>query len=209
MKILIADDHPVVREGLIQILKRLPEVAEIEEVTTGTEALKNIKGNHYDCVILDISLPGMSGLEVLKNLRIQNTVTPVLVLSMHPEEQFSVRALKLGASGYVTKDRAAEELIIAINKISSGKKYVSSELAEYMASSIDYKYKELVQEKLTDREFQVMIHLARGKSPKEISSELNISTKTVSTHRANILEKMAMKNNSELVIFAMKNFLIE
>lgn len=209
MRILIADDHSIVREGLKQLLKRLPEVSIIDEVTTGTEALKEIKSNKYCCVILDISLPGMSGLDVLKNLSILHIETPVLILSMHPEEQFALRALKLGAAGYVTKDRAAEELLIAIRKIISGRKYVSPELAEYMAGSMDNRFKELQQEKLSEREFQVMILLARGKSSNDIANELNISIKTVNTHRSKILAKMALKNNSELVIYAMKNSLVE
>lgn len=136
MKILIADDHTVVREGLKQILKKLPDVKQIQEATNGIDALKMIESGEFNFVILDISLPGMSGIDILKSLKMQNIVTRVLVLSMHPEEQFAVRALKLGAMGYVTKDRAGEELLIAIRKISGGGKYASSELAEYMAFNL-------------------------------------------------------------------------
>jgi DNA-binding NarL/FixJ family response regulator len=209
MKILIADDHSVVREGLKQILKKLPEVKQIDEVTNGADALKKIESSVYDFVILDISLPGMSGLDVLKNLRIQKNETRVLILSMHPEEQFAVRALKLGAAGYVTKDRAGEELLAAIRKISSGGKYVSPELAEYMAFSMESKFEKLVHEKLSEREFQIMILLAGGKSAREIAKELFISEKTVGTHRARIMEKMGLNKNTELTFYAIKNKLIE
>ena len=209
MKILIADDHSVVREGLKQILKKLPEVKLIDETTNGTDALKMIGSNVYNFVILDISLPGMSGLDVLKNLKIQNNETHVLILSMHPEEQFAVRALKLGASGYVTKDRAGEELLDAIKKISSGGKYVSHELAEYMAFSLKNNFEKLAHEKLSEREFQIMIMLASGKSTTEIAKELFISEKTVGTHRSRIMEKMGMHKNTELTFYAMKNKLIE
>jgi len=209
MKFLIADDHTVVREGLKVILSKLKGVAQIEEVTKGTDALKKIENNIYDLVILDISLPGMSGLEVLKNIKIRNIVTPVLILSMHPEEQYALRALRSGASGYVTKDRAGEELLAAIRKISSGGRYLSSELAEYIAFNFDKKTGLLLHEKLSEREFEVMLLLARGRSVKETAGELFISEKTVGTHRARIMNKMGIKKNSELIVYAIKNKLIE
>ena len=209
MKILIADDHTVVREGLKQILKKLPDVSQVEEATNGTNALKMIQNSGYDFVILDISLPGMSGLDILKSLKIQNNPTPILVLSMHPEEQFAVRALKLGAMGYVTKDKAGEELLAAIRKISSSGKYVSSELAEYMAFNLDNKFDTLLHQKLSEREFQIMLLLAEGKSSREIAEELFISEKTVGTHRLRIMQKMGMKKNSELTFYAINNKLIE
>jgi DNA-binding NarL/FixJ family response regulator len=209
MKILIADDHAVVLEGLKQILAKLPDVNLIEEARDGREALRMIESKVYDFVILDISLPGMSGLDVLKNLKIQDNQTHILILSMHPEEQFAVRAFKSGASGYVTKDRAGEELLVAIKKISSGGKYVSAELAEYMALSLDDKFEELLHEKLSQREFQIMILFAKGRSSAEIARELFISEKTVGTHRARIMEKMGMKKISELIFYAMKNKLTE
>lgn len=209
MKILIADDHTVVREGLKVILSKLTGVAQIEEVTNGTDALKKIENNIYDLVILDISLPGMSGPEILKNLKIRNIVTPVLILSMHPEEQYALRALRSGASGYVTKDRAGEELLAAIRKISSGGRYLSSELTEYIAFNFDKKTELLLHEKLSEREFEIMLLLARGRSVKEIAGELFISEKTVGTHRAKIMNKMGIKKNSELIIYAMNNKLTE
>jgi two-component system, NarL family, invasion response regulator UvrY len=209
MKILIADDHSVVREGLKQILKKLPDVNQIQETTNGIDALKMIESGEYDFIILDISLPGLSGIDILKSLKVQNIFTRVLVLSMHPEEQFAVRALKLGAMGYVTKDRAGEELLTAIRKISGGGKYVSTELAEYMAFNTDYKSEIALHEKLSEREYQIMMLLARGKSSREIAGELFISEKTVGTHRLRIMRKMGMKKNSDLTFYAINNKLIK
>jgi DNA-binding NarL/FixJ family response regulator len=209
MKILIADDHAVVREGLKQILKKLPDIKQIQEATNGIDALKMIESGEFNFIILDISLPGMSGIDILKSLKMQNIATRVLVLSMHPEEQFAVRALKLGAMGYVTKDRAGEELLAAIQKILGGGKYVSSELAEYMAFNLDYKNEDVLHEKLSEREFQIMINLAKGKSSREIAGELFISEKTVGTHRLRIMRKMGMKKNTDLTFYAVNNKLIE
>jgi DNA-binding NarL/FixJ family response regulator len=209
MKILIADDHAVVREGLKQILKKLPDIKQIQEATNGIDALKMIESGEFNFIILDISLPEMSGIDILKSLKMQNIATRVLVLSMHPEEQFAVRALKLGAMGYVTKDRAGEELLAAIQKISGGGKYVSSELAEYMAFNLDYKNEDVLHEKLSEREFQIMINLAKGKSSREIAGELFISEKTVGTHRLRIMRKMGMKKNTDLTFYAVNNKLIE
>ncbi len=209
MKILIADDHSVVREGLKQILKKLPDIKQVDEVTNGIDALKMIESSFYDFVILDISLPGMSGLEILKSLKLNNNSTRILILSMHPEEQFAIRALKLGALGYVTKDRAGEELLAAIIKISGGGKYVSSELAEYMAFNLDYKFETTIHQKLSEREFQIMILLAKGNSSRKIATDLFISEKTVGTHRLRIMQKMGMKKNTDLTFYAMNNKLIE
>ncbi len=151
----------------------------------------------------------MSGLDLLKNLRKQNYLTWVLVLSMYPEEQFTIRALKMGAAGYITKNRSEEELLSAIRKISSGGKYFSTELAELMTLSMDYKFEKLLHEKLSEREYQVMIMLAMGTSSVEISKELFISEKTVASHLSKIMEKMGMKKNSELIFYAIKNSLID
>lgn len=209
MKILIADDHTIVREGLKQILKKLPDINQVEEATNGVDAMKMIENQMYDFVILDISLPGLSGIDILKSLKLQHNTTRVLILSMHPEEQFAIRALKLGAMGYVTKDRAGEELLAAIKKISCGGKYVSTELAEYMASNFDYNFEKAIHQKLAEREFQIMILLAKGKSSREIANELFISEKTVGTHRLRIMRKMGMKKNADLTIYAINNKLIE
>ncbi len=209
MKILIADDHTIVREGLKRILKKFTEIKEIEETNNGIEALQMIEANHYDFVVLDISLPGISGLEVLKNLQLQQNKTRILVLSMHPEEQFAIRAFKYGALGYVTKDRAGEELMLAIRKISSGGKFVSPELAEYMVFGTEKEDKKVLHLNLSRREFQIMVLLSQGKSSREIADELFISEKTVGTHRSRLMLKMGMTKKSELTHYAIQNKLIE
>jgi DNA-binding NarL/FixJ family response regulator len=209
MKILIADDHSVVREGLKQYVKTLDEVKLIDEAVDGNEAWAKIKNGSYDLVILDVSMPGMSGLDVLQKIKEQNFKTPVLILSVHPQEQYAIRAFKLGASGYISKDNAFEELTLAIKKIASGGRYIGNALAEKLVFNGYDPGNKLPHEKLSDREFQVMVMLAKGKSVTEISKEIFISDKTVSTYRARILEKMGMKKNAELTMYAIKNNLIE
>jgi DNA-binding NarL/FixJ family response regulator len=209
MKILIADDHSVVREGLKQYVKGLEEVKLIEEAVDGNEAWTKIKNGSYDLVILDVSMPGMSGLDVLQKLKERNLKTRVLVLSVHPQEQYAIHAFKLGASGYISKDNAFEELTLAIKKIASGGRYVTSAFAEKLAFNGYDSDTRKPHEKLSEREFQVMVMLAKGKSVTEISKEISISDKTVSTYRARILEKMGMKKNAELTMYAIKNNLIE
>ena len=209
MNILIADDHSIVREGLKQYVKTLDEVKLIDEAVDGNEAWARIKNGSYDLVILDVSMPGMSGLDVLQKIKEQNLKTPVLILSVHPQEQYAIRAFKLGASGYISKDNAFEELTLAIKKIASGGRYIGNALAEKLVFNGYDPGNMLPHEKLSDREFQVMVMLAKGKSVTEISKEIFISDKTVSTYRARILEKMGMKKNAELTIYAIKNNLIE
>lgn len=208
MKILIVDDHTVVREGLKRILKKVAEIRLIEEATNGNDALQMIKSNQYDFVILDLSLPDISGIEILRNLKLQHLETRILVLSMHPEEQFAMMAFKLGALGYVTKDKAGEELLLAIRKISAGGKYVSRELAELLAFSEEEKPPKSTHEKLSRREFQIMLLLASGKTSREIALELFLSEKTVGTHRSRIMEKMGMEKKSELTHYAIQHKLI-
>jgi DNA-binding NarL/FixJ family response regulator len=209
MKILIADDHSIVREGLKQYVKTLDEVKLIDEAVNGNEAWAKIKDGDYDLVILDVSMPGMSGLDVLRKIKERNLRTRVLILSVHPQEQYAIHAFKMGASGYLSKDSAFEELTLAIRKITSGGRYVSLAFAEKLAfNSYDSDTRKL-HEKLSEREFQVMVMLAKGRSVTEISKEIFISDKTVSTHRAHILEKMGMKKNAELTMYAIKNNLIE
>ena len=209
MKILIADDHTVVREGIKQIIKSLPEVTLIDEVADGDEAYAKILSTDYDMVILDISMPKMTGLDLLQRMKSRDIKTHVLILSFYPQEQYAVRAFKLGASGYLSKDSAFEELNIAIKKIAAGGKYVSAALAErliFQEMEIEGK---LPHEMLSEREFQVLIMLAKGKSLVEIGNEIFISDKTVSTYRMRIMEKMGLKSNTELTIYALKNKLIE
>lgn len=209
MKILIADDHSVVREGLKQLVKTLDEVKLIDEAIDGNEAWSKIKDKNYDLVILDVSMPGISGLEVLQKIKERNLKTPVLILSVYPQEQYAIHAFKMGALGYISKDSAFEELTLAIKKIVSGGRYVGSAFAEKFAFNVYDPDSLPLHEKLSDREFQVMIMLAKGKSVTEISKEIYISDKTVSTYRIRILEKMGMKKNAELTIYAIKNNLIE
>jgi two-component system, NarL family, invasion response regulator UvrY len=209
MKILIADDHSIVREGLKQYVKTLDEVKLIDEAVNGDEAWAKIKAGNYDLVILDVSMPGTSGLDVLQKIKNRNLNTPVLILSVYPQEQFAVRAIKLGAMGYISKDSAYEELILAIKKITAGERYISSAFAEKLALNGFDSTSLKRHEKLSEREFQIMVMLAKGKSVTEIAKEIFISDNTVSTHRAHILEKMGMKKNAELTMYAIKNNLIE
>lgn len=209
MKILIADDHSIVREGLKQYVKTLDEVKLIDEAVNGDEAWAKIKADNYDLVILDVAMPGMSGLDVLEKIKSRNLNTRVLILSVYPQEQFAVRAIKMGAMGYISKDTAYEELILAIKKITAGERYISSAFAEKLALDGFDSASLKRHEKLSEREFQVMIMLAKGKSVTEIAEEIFISDNTVSTHRAHILKKMGMKKNAELTMYAIRNNLIE
>ena len=209
MKILIADDHSVVREGLKQYVKTLDEVQLIDEAADGNDAWTKIKNGSYDLVILDVSMPGKSGLEVLQEIKERNLKTHVLVLSVHSQEQYAIHALKMGASGYLSKDSAFEELTLAIRKIAGGGRYITSAFAEKLAFNGFDPDTHALHDKLSDREFQVMVMLAKGRSVTEIAREIFISDKTVSTYRTRILEKMGMKNNAELTMYAIKNSLIE
>jgi two-component system invasion response regulator UvrY len=209
MKILIADDHAIVREGVKQIVKSLPEVTLIDEAWEGYQALEKIKAEEYDLVILDISMPGLSGLDILQNLKHRNLKTNVLILSLYPQEQYAIRAFKLGASGYLSKNSAFEELTEAIKKISAGGKYISSSIAEKLLFDDPVKALQNPHEALSEREFQIMLMLARGKSVTEIAKDIFISDKTVSTYRARIMEKMGLKKNADLTLYAIKNNLIE
>ncbi|MGB2868426.1 MAG: response regulator transcription factor [Bacteroidota bacterium] len=209
MKVLIADDHSVVREGLKRIVSKIDALSVIETAADGHEALQKIENNSYELVILDISMPGLSGLDILQTLKGRNEKPRVLVLSVHPQAHYAIRTLRLGASGYLSKDSASEELAAAIKTISMGGKYVSTSLAEGVMFGKQPMSEKLPHEKLSDREFQVMCLLASGKSGTEIARELNLSSKTISTHRARILEKMGLKRNAELTLYAVGNDLIE
>ncbi len=209
IKILIADDHAVVREGLKQIISETPDMRVTDEANNGQEVLNKVSEQHYDVVLLDITMPGPSGLDVLKQLKSKKPKLPVLMLSVHPEEQYAVRTLKAGASGYLTKGSATDELIAAIRKISTGKKYVSSSLAEKLAFDLDLDHEKPRHEILSDREYQVMSMIASGKTVKEIADELSLSVQTISTYRSRILEKMKMKNNAEIVYYAVKQGLVD
>ena len=209
MKILIADDHAVVREGLKQILSESSEMVVTAEASTGPEVLEEIGKDDFDLVVLDIAMPGRGGLDILKEIKNKKPRLPVLILSMYPEEQYAVRVLKAGASGYMTKESAPHELVKAIQQISKGKKYVSPSLAEKLALDLEITTGRPLHESLSDREYQVMCMIASGKTLKEIAEQLSLSIKTISTYRSRILEKMNMKSNAELTHHAIKNRLVD
>ncbi len=209
LKVLIADDHAVVRQGLMQILGEMTEAVEADEAASGPEALAKVWEKDYDVALLDVSMPGMTGLDVLKELRSGKPRLPVLMLSMHSEEQYAVRALKAGASGYLTKASTPEELITAIRKIAKGQKYVTASLAEKLVDYMDSGTDRAPHECLSDREYEVMCKLASGTTVTEIAKALSLSVKTISTYRTRILEKMNLKTNAQLTFYAMENHLID
>jgi two-component system invasion response regulator UvrY len=209
LKILIADDHAIVRQGLKQIVTETRDMTVAGEASNGQELLSKIKEGEYDVVVLDITMPVIDGMDVLRQLRSERPRLPVLMLSIHPEEQYALRALRAGASGYLTKESAPDELVVAIRKVSSGGKYISTSLAEKLAFELDVGREQALHEALSDREYQVLCMIASGKTVTDIAQELSLSEKTISTYRSRILEKMNMKNNAELTYYAIKNQLIE
>jgi DNA-binding NarL/FixJ family response regulator len=208
MKILICDDHKIVRDGLRQILLQLSDVTAIEEAGTGDEAFELLEKINFDSVILDISLPDKSGLEVLQTIKSKWPATNVLMLSMLPQEQYAIRALKLGASGYLTKDTASEELLLAVRRISEGGRYISLSLAENIALNLNPDKNTPKHELLSSREFEILIKLANGIPLQQIGKELFISDKTVSTYRSRIMDKMGLTKNTELLRYCIENKLI-
>lgn len=209
IKVLIADDHTIVREGLKQIVRETCDIAVAAEASNGQEVLDKITRQHFDVIVLDISMPGLNGIEVLKQIHSQKPKVPVLILSIHPEEQYAIRVLRAGASGYLTKESAADELIKAIRKVSMGGKYITSSLAEKLALAIDINTEKPLHETLSDREFQVLTLIASGKTVKTIAEHLCLSKKTISTYRSRILEKMKMKNNAELMHYSIQHGLTD
>ena len=204
IRILIADDHPLIREGVLKILKSAPEMTVVAQASTADEALDYVKKLEVDIVILDISLPGRSGLELLVEIRTLFPKLPVLVLSMYPEERYAVQALKKGASGYLTKEGAADQLILAIRKVMQGRKYVSAGLAEKLALNLSGDT-ERSHEKLSDRELEVFRLISVGRTIRQISEQLSLSMSTINTYRSRILEKMNMKSDAELIRYAIQN----
>jgi len=207
IRVLLADDHAVVRRGLKQILAETEDIRTEGEVDSGAGVLREVRAKKYDMVLLDITLPDQNGLEVLGQLRAAHPNLPVLMLSVHPEEQYAVRALTGGAAGYLTKDSAPEEMVAAIRKVYRGGKYVSGALAERLAGLLGSK-EGAPHEALSEREFQVMLLLANGKSVSEIANRLALSAKTVSTYRSRLMEKLGMKSIAELVRYVMEQGLI-
>jgi two-component system, NarL family, invasion response regulator UvrY len=205
----LADDHAVVRHGLKQILADEFKRAAFGEARNAQEALDLVWKENWDIAILDITMPGRSGLDVLREIKKSKPRLPVLVLSMHPENQFAVRVLKRGASGYMTKESAPVELVGAVKKVMAGGRYVSTSLAEKLATYLSGDSNKPLQELLSDREFQVLRLIASGKIVSEIARELSLSVKTISTYRSRILEKMGLRNNAELMHYAMQHQLVE
>ena len=208
IRILIVDDHVMFREGLKQILAKHSDMRVVDEAGSSQEAMEKVLRHKLDVILLDISLPGRNGPELLSEIKKNKSDVAVLVLSMHPEDQYAIRMMKAGALGYMTKESAPEELISAIRKVATGRRYISSKLAEEMAVALDTNTAKLPHQLLSNREFQVMRMLASGKTLKDIADEIMISEKTVTTYRARILEKMKLKNNTEITIYAIENKLL-
>jgi len=208
IRILIADDHPIVREGLKQIITQATDMALGGEATNGQEVLDKVYAESWDVVVLDISMPGKNGLEVLQDLHRGRPNLPVLVLSIHSEGQLGIRALEMGAAGYITKESASKELLNAIRLAHSGHKYISPSLAERLAEPHQAGGTRHPHEVLTDREFQIFLHLIEGKLPAEIAGLLSISIKTVRTHRSRVFEKLNVKSDVELTRYAFEHGLL-
>jgi DNA-binding NarL/FixJ family response regulator len=208
MKFLIADDHAIVRKGLIQLLREEFMITQVTEVTSGSAVLEEARNQPWDAILLDISMPGRSGIEILKEIRAWGIKTPILVISMYPEEQYAIRALKAGASGFLNKESANEELLAAVHKILSGKKYITSFMADKLVEALG-EAGEIgetpAHENLSDREMQVLHEIASGKTVSEIAREFSLSVNTISTYRVRILEKLALHNNAELTRYAIDN----
>src|SRR5436190_2068228 len=209
MKILITDDHAVLRRGLRQILEDGFGKHQFAEAANTAEAIAQVARDNWDLVVLDITMPGRSGLDALKEIKTLKPATRVLVLSVHSEDQFAVRVLKAGASGFLNKDSAPEELVKAVRKVLAGGRYVSASLAEKLAMNIDHPTDQPAHQSLSDREFQVLRMIGSGKTVSEIAAELSLSVKTVSTYRARILEKMGLHTNAEITRYAFENKLVE
>jgi two-component system invasion response regulator UvrY len=209
IKVCVVDDHAVVREGLKRIIAENPGMAVTSEAGDGAEALRVIQSEPCDVVLLDITMPNKNGLDVLKQIHAETPRLPVLVLSMHAEDQYAVRVLRAGASGYLTKESAPAKLVQAIRKVVRGGKYVSTTLAEKLVFDLDSRSAKAPHEVLSDREYQVLCMIASGKTVTIIAEELALSVKTVSTYRVRILEKLNMKNNAELTRYAIKEGLVD
>lgn len=210
LRVLIADDHAIVRQGLRQILAGVEDMSVTGEAEDGVRAMQLVRSGEWDVVLLDVSMPERNGIDTLKLIKKEYPRLPVLMLSMHPEEQYAVRALKAGASGYLSKQSAPELLVSAIRQVAAGKKYLSPAVAEQLANAItEDDPDKLPHQRLSDREYQTLCLMASGKTLTQIGEELNLSVKTVSVYRARLLEKMNLKNNAELTHYALKHGLVE
>ena len=209
LKILIADDHPVVRQGIMRIIEETPDMRVTDEAENGVETLKKIKENDFDLILLDISMPGRDGFEVVREIKKLRPHLPILILTMHPEKYYGLRMFQAGASGYLTKQNAPYDLIEAIRKVSRGGMYISGSLAELLVTSRQNGAGKPGYEKLSDREYQIMLLIAAGKKIKDIGEELYISVKTIHVHRRHILEKMGMTSDADIIHYAIQNGLLE
>jgi len=209
IKVLIADDHPVVREGLKKIFEKDPGIKVAAEANNGEELLKQITKIPCDVVLMDLSMPGRNWLDVIKELKDLRPNLPVLIVSMHSEEEYIVRALKSGASGYLTKDSLSDELLKAVKKVFRGGRYVTAAIAEKLIDLLDDSKDQPLHKTLSDREYQVFIMIAGGMKTQEIADELFLSTNTISTYRARILEKMNLKNTAEIIRYALNHKLLD
>jgi len=209
LRVIIADDHPIVLKGLKDIMEESFSDAVIDEAPRGYKLLNKIKDGSYDLALLDISLPDINGLEVLKEIKKIKPKLPVLMISMYPEEQYAARAIKAGAHGYITKRSASDELVMAVRKILSGKRYISPAFAEKMIMDFESDLERPPHEKLSNRELQVMCILGKGKTLKEISEDLHLSINTVRTYRVRILEKIGAKGTNELIHYVVTHNLLE
>jgi DNA-binding NarL/FixJ family response regulator len=209
IKIFIADDHALIREGFKKILNMEKDIKVVDEGKNAFETIRYVEKNDFNVLILDINLPDKNGMDVLKEVKVIKPELYVLILSMHPEDRFAIRAIKAGASGYITKESAPDELVKAIRKVSGGGKYISPNLAESLFFNLQLKSDKPVHEILSDREFQVLRLIASGKSMGDIAIELNLAVTTISTYRSRILEKLNLKTNAELIHYAIMNNLTD
>jgi two-component system, NarL family, invasion response regulator UvrY len=209
IKVLIADDHALIRKGLKQLLDDTDDMRVTGEAENGMQVIRMVEETAYDVVLLDISMPDKHGVDVLKQLKINKPQLPVLMLSMHPEEQYALRSMKAGAAGYLNKQSAPLQLVTAIRQVASGKKYISTELAEQLANGLSLGYQELLHQTLSNREYQTLCLMASGKKLSEMAEIMSLSPKTVSVYRSRLLEKMKLKNNAEAIHYAISNHLIE
>lgn len=205
IRVFIVDDHKIVREGLKLILSETPDLSLVGEASNGPEFLEQYMSIRFDVLVLDLTMPGRGGLDVLATVKSQRPDLPVLVLSMHPEDQYAIRVIRAGASGFLNKEAASTELVGAIRTVAEGKKFVTASVAEKLAAYIGSRDTMTPHEQLSDREFQVLLMIASGKTVTEIGNDLSLSVKTVSTYRTRILEKMQLKTNAELTHYVISN----